>query len=55
MYEVTVHSTNINQEEHTIWMNFDPNVGGPIILNTNEEYYGCPVVYAEAGFQTDAL
>ena len=47
LFEVTVDSTNINSQTHTIWMNFDPNAGGPIILNTNDDTYGCPVVYAE--------
>ena len=28
-------------------MNFAKNIGGPIILNTNDHLYGCPVVYAE--------
>ena len=28
-------------------MNFAKNIGGPIILNTNSDMYGCPVVYAE--------
>ena len=28
-------------------MNFAKNIGGPIILNTNSDLYGCPVVYAE--------
>ena len=27
LYEVTVHSTNINANSHTIWMNFDPDAG----------------------------
>ena len=28
-------------------MNFAKNIGGPIILNTNSDEYGCPVIYAE--------
>ena len=47
LFEVTVDSTNINSQTHTIWMNFDPNAGGPIILNTNDDTHGCPIVYAE--------
>ena len=27
LYEVTVHSTNLNANSHTIWMNFDPDAG----------------------------
>ena len=45
--KVTVHSTNLNSNSHSIWMNFAINAGGPIILNTNSNMYGCPVVYAE--------
>lgn len=47
MKEITVHSSNLNSNSHIISMNFAKNIGGPIILNTNSDKYGCPVVYAE--------